>query len=101
MDDAGYKLIENSTDEKSFKAKLGGVLVTALPKVIKSLSVVGTIALLLVSGGIFAHNIDFFHNLIPFLPSLVTELLIGLVVGFMCLLLVNLALKLKKQLIPN
>ena len=98
MDDAGYKLIKNSTDEKSFKAKLGGVLVAALPKVIKSLTVIGTIALLLVSGGIFAHKIDFFHNLIPFLPSLVTELLIGLVVGFMCLLLVNLALKLKKQL---
>jgi len=55
----------------------------------------------MVSGGIFAHNIDFFHNLIPFLPSLVTELLIGLVVGFMCLLLVNLALKLKKQLTQN
>jgi hypothetical protein len=54
-----------------------------------------------VSGGIFAHNIDAFHGLFPFLPSLVTELLIGLVVGFMCLLLVNLALKLKKQLIPN
>lgn len=98
MDDAGYKLIENSKDEKSFKAKLGGVLVAALPKVIKSLTVIGTIALLLVSGGIFAHNIDFFHNLIPVLPSLVTELLIGLVIGFICLLLVNLALKLKKQL---
>jgi predicted DNA repair protein MutK len=98
MDDAGYKLIENSKDEKSFKAKLGGVLVAALPKIIKSLTVIGTIALLLVSGGVFAHNIDFFHNLIPILPSLVTELLIGLVVGFICLLLVNLALKLKKQL---
>jgi hypothetical protein len=98
MDDAGYKLIENSKDEKSLKAKLGGVLVAALPKVIKSLTVIGTIALLLVSGGIFAHNIDFFHNLIPVLPSLVMELLIGLVIGFICLLLVNLALKLKKQL---
>ena len=101
MDDAGYKLIENSKDEKSFKAKLCGVLVAALPKIIKSLTVIGTIALLLVSGGIFAHNIDFFHNLIPVLPSLVTELLIGLVVGFICLLLVNLALKLKKQLTSN
>jgi predicted DNA repair protein MutK len=101
MDDAGYKLIENSKDEKSLKAKLGGVLVAALPKIIKSLTVIGTIALLLVSGGIFAHNIDFFHNLIPVLPSLVTELLIGLVVGFICLLLVNLALKLKKQLTSN
>jgi hypothetical protein len=101
MDDAGYKLIENSKDEKSFKAKLGGVLVAALPKIIKSLTVIGTIALLLVSGGIFAHHIDAFHDLVPFLPSLVTELLIGLVVGFVCLLMVNLVVMLKKQLTSN
>ena len=101
MDDVGYKLIANSKDEKSFKAKLGGILVAALPKIIKSLTVIGTIALLLVSGGIFAHDIDAFHDLVPFLPSLVTELLIGLVMGLVCLLMVNLVVMLKKQLTPN
>ncbi|MGO1584672.1 DUF808 domain-containing protein [Mesonia sp.] len=97
MDEAGYHLIDKSTSEKSFKNKLGQFLVAALPKVIKSLSVIGTIALLLVAGGIFVHNIDFIHQLLPeALPSIIFEFLIGLVVGFACLLLVELFLKIKK-----
>jgi predicted DNA repair protein MutK len=90
MDDAGYKLIRNSSSENSFKAKFGGVLVAALPKIIKGLTIVGTLALLLVSGGIFTHNIDAFHHLFPSIPSIVTEFCMGLVVGFICLLLVKL-----------
>jgi predicted DNA repair protein MutK len=85
MDDAGYKLIENSTTKDSFKAKFGGILVAALPKVIKSLSIIGTVALLLVSGGIFTHNIHALHDSIPFLPLIITEFLIGLIIGFICL----------------
>lgn len=88
MDDAGYQLIENSTDKKSFKAKIGLFLVAALPKIIKGLSFIGTIALLLVSGGIFVHNLDFFHQLLPFLPSIVKEFIIGLGIGFLCLAIV-------------
>lgn len=88
MDDAGYQLIENSTNQRSFRAKLGRFLVAALPKVIKSLSVIGTIALLLVSGGIFVHNLDFFHQLLPSLPSIVKEFIIGLGIGFLCLAIV-------------
>jgi hypothetical protein len=97
MDDTGYKLIAESTNESSFKAKLGGVLVAALPKVIKGLTIVGTIALLLVSGGIFIHNIDAFHHLFPSIPSLITEFFMGLIVGFICLLLVNLFVSLKNK----
>ena len=48
MDEAGFKLIKRSKTETSFSRKLGNLLVQALPKVIKSLSVIGTIALLLV-----------------------------------------------------
>jgi hypothetical protein len=58
--------------------------------VIKSLTIIGTLALLLVSGGIFMHNIDAFHHLFPSIPSIVTEFCMGLVVGFICLLLVKL-----------
>jgi predicted DNA repair protein MutK len=101
MDDAGYKLIKNSSNQNSFKAKLGGVLVAALPKVIKSLTVIGTIALLLVSGGIFAHNVEFLHGLFPAIPSILTEFLLGLGVGIVVLVVVNLVLKLKKRLFPN
>src|SRR5690606_13164512 len=52
MDDYGYKLIRLNDRDDSFSDKVGMLLVNALPKVIKALSVVGTLALLLVSGGI-------------------------------------------------
>lgn len=90
MDDFGLKLINLNPEDNSFSDKMGRILVNALPKVIKSLSVIGTIALLLVSGGIFAHNIPFIHHLeagIPF-PGIVFEFLAGLLVGAVVLLLI-------------
>jgi predicted DNA repair protein MutK len=89
MDEAGLKLISLSTRERSFTKTLGTILVQALPKVIKSLSVIGTIALLLVAGGIFVHNIDFLHDLVPQIPSIITEFFIGLVAGGLVLVIVN------------
>lgn len=88
MDEAGFKLIKRSKGENSFSKKLGMVLVQALPKVIKALSIIGTIALILVAGGIFVHNIDFFHHLFPVIPSIITEFFVGLLVGFACLIVV-------------
>lgn len=88
MDEVGYKLIKRSKKEKSFSKSLGNILVQALPKVIKSLSVIGTIALILVAGGIFVHNIDFLHHLLPQVPSIIVEFGVGLAVGFICLLVV-------------
>ncbi|MFE3867209.1 DUF808 domain-containing protein [Flavobacterium sp. LS2P90] len=90
MDEVGLKLIKLSTKERSFTKTVGNILVQALPKVIKSLSVIGTIALILVAGGIFVHNIDFLHGILPQLPSIVTEFLIGLLIGGIVLGLVNL-----------
>ncbi|WP_316843036.1 DUF808 domain-containing protein [Pedobacter gandavensis] len=80
MDDMGYKLIRHSK-EKGVLAGLGGILVKSLPVIIRILSVVGTIALILVSGGIFVHNIEFFHHLFPTMPGMLKEALIGFVVG--------------------
>ena len=80
MDDAGHKLIKTSND-KGFLAILGHLLVKSLPVIIRILSVVGTVALILVSGGIFVHNIDFLHHLFPGLPSIIKESLIGFVAG--------------------
>jgi len=51
----------------------------------------------LVSGGIFSHNIEFFHHLVPNWPSIIKDLLLGLVVGAVVLLLVNLV----KMAIPK
>jgi predicted DNA repair protein MutK len=80
MDDAGYKLIKRFHN-KGFFSAVGIILVKSLPVIIKLLSVVGTIALILVSGGIFAHNIEYLHHLLPNLPSMIRELMIGLVAG--------------------
>ena len=93
MDEAGLKLIKISTSERSFTKTLGTILVQALPKVIKSLSVIGTIALLLVAGGIFVHEIPFLHDLTPKIPSIITEFIIGLVVGLLVLVIVTLVKK--------
>nr|WP_315252587.1 DUF808 domain-containing protein [uncultured Flavobacterium sp.] len=85
MDELGFKLIKHSNNERSISYKIGSLLVLALPKVIKSLAVIGTIALLLVAGGIFVHNIDFLHHLFPQLPSIVKEFSFGLIIGFIVL----------------
>ena len=89
MDEFGTRLINLNEEENSISDKIGRFFVNALPKVIKALSVIGTIALLLVSGGIFVHNIDFFHHLLPNVPSIIVEFVVGLIVGFVALLLFN------------
>lgn len=80
MDDTGYKLIKSSGDKGAF-AGLGHLLVKSLPVIIRMLSVVGTIALILVSGGIFVHNIEFLHHLLPNIASIIKEFVIGLAAG--------------------
>jgi uncharacterized protein len=97
MDELGLKLIALNTKERSFSKTIGNILVQALPKVIKSLSVIGTIALILVAGGIFAHNIDFLHHLFPKLPSIVREFGFGLIIGLLVLAVVNLFKKLFRK----
>ena len=97
MDEAGLKLIQLSSKEKSFTKSLGTILVQALPKVIKSLSVIGTIALILVAGGIFVHNIEYLHHLAPQLPAIIKEFGIGLLFGFITLGVVTLLKKIIKK----
>jgi len=92
MDDAGYKLIKRSHN-KGFFSALGNILVKSLPVIIKILSVVGTIALILVSGGIFVHNITYLHNLFPSLLSIIKEFGLGLVAGLIVLAVVALSKK--------
>ena len=88
MDDAGYKLIKKSNG-KGFFAKLGQLLVKGLPVIIKVLGAVGTVALILVSGGIFVHNVEYIHHLFPNLPSIVKEFAVGLVVGLVAVLVMT------------
>ncbi len=86
MDEFGARLINMNERDNSISDKIGRFFVNALPVVIKSLAVIGTIALLLVSGGIFVHNLPFLHHIFPNIPSLIVEFGVGLVAGFLVLL---------------
>ena len=88
MDDTGYRLIKFSHNKGFFNA-LGVLLVKALPVIIKTLAVVGTIALILVSGGIFVHNIEFVHHLLHSLPSVAGEFIAGLAAGLLAVALMT------------
>ena len=98
MDDFGLKLVGLSDNKKSISNIVGNLLIRTLPWVIKSLSVVGTIALLMVAGGIFVHNIDFLHHFLEILPSFIRDFIVGLIVGFLAFLLVKIFILTKKKL---
>jgi len=89
MDDLGLKLISKSNGSKGVLFAIGTFLVWALPKLIKSLSVIGTIALILVAGGIFVHNIEYFHHFLEQIPAIIRDFIVGLAVGAVCLIVVK------------
>lgn len=96
MDDLGFQLIEKS-NKKRFLNTIGLLLVKALPIVIKAFSVIGTIALLLVAGGIFSHNIEYLHHILAEWPSTIKEFIFGLLGGISALILIIII----KGLLPN
>ncbi|MFT4875303.1 MAG: putative DNA repair protein MutK [Bacteroidia bacterium] len=99
MDDMGYKLIK--ANKSKFANTLGMGLVNALPWVIKTLNVVGTVALILVAGGIFTHNLYFVHDLISGIPKMLADTAAGLVVGLVAVLVVLLFKKIKSKPVTN
>ena len=80
MDDTGYKLIARSDGEGLGNA-IGQGLVKTLPVIIRVLGVLGTIAMVLVGGGIYVHNIHAIHDLFHAWPAILAELTTGLIVG--------------------
>ena len=85
IDDAGLHLMEQ---EGAFKQKLGKLMFAAAPKLMKFLSIAGTLAMFLVGGGILVHGIGFLHHgvediadLTGIFESLTTTVLNG-VIGF-------------------
>jgi hypothetical protein len=85
MDDAGMRLIARSREMSGaaagFIRRAGHWLIAALPQVIRLLGVIGTIAMLLVGGGMYVHNIDAIHHALHFMPGILGELLTGVVLG--------------------
>lgn len=88
MDDAGFYLMKRSGG-KGILNTVGGLLVKALPVIIKILAFVGTIALILVSGGIFEHNAGFIYQRLPEMPPVVEELVLGVLAGLIAIGLVQ------------
>ena len=94
MDDVGYKLINRSND-KGFLFKIGQLLVQSLPVIIRLLSIIGTMALLMVSGGIFDHHVDALHGQLSNWPEILRQMMYGFVVGLLVTLVVSLFKKKK------
>jgi len=94
IDDAGLylsKLRGESSLMNGVRA-FGGMVVNAAPLLMKTLSVVGTIAMFLVGGSIISHGLPFMHSLVEvlnhghqgFVSTLITgatDLAVGLIVG--------------------
>ena len=97
MDEAGFYLIKKSKKDRSFQKKLGNILVQALPFVIKGLSFIGTLALLLVAGGIFSHNISFLHHFLENSPSFIKDFVLGIAVGGIVVLFLQISKKIFKK----
>ncbi len=88
MDDLGFRFIKKS-GEKGFFNILGVLLVKTLPIVIKTFAVVGTIALILVSGGIFAYNIAHLNHFLLEWPDVLKETTFGIMGGLLMVALIT------------
>lgn len=94
MDDFGRVL--KRTKSKIVQAT-GDLLIKALPKVIKLLAFVGTIALLLVAGGIFSHKIEVVHHMLTSWPDMLKEFVLGIIGGLLAFAIVTPLKKLFKK----
>ncbi|MBF4490214.1 DUF808 domain-containing protein [Psychrobacter sp. N25K4-3-2] len=102
MDDVGLHLMKQSSN---IKQKVGAFLVSAAPKLMKFLSIAGTLAMFLVGGGILVHGIDFLHHgvenlahLTGMFESVTTTLLnglVGLVVGVVMVAIITIIGKIR------
>ena len=84
IDDFGLYLV------KKGRKKIGLNLVKSMPYIMKSLTVIGTIAMLLVGGGIIDHTFHFKH----IMPELLQQLLLALLAGFILVGVIELFSKL-------
>jgi predicted DNA repair protein MutK len=73
VDDFGLLLTKNGSE------KFGMFLINLMPKMMKALGVIGTVAMLLVGGEIFAHHFHFKFIPIEFIQNILVGLLVGLV----------------------
>ncbi len=96
LDDMGYGLIRRDLRDgrEEWLSRLGRMMVGALPWIVRSLGYIGTLAMLLVAGGIWMHHLPPLHEMMHPLPSLIAELLVGFTLGAGVAAIVTLAAKL-------
>jgi uncharacterized protein len=63
LDDIGQHLMTSSASPSGLSYKAGALLLNAAPRLMKFLSVAGTLAMFLVGGGILTHNLEPLHHL--------------------------------------
>lgn len=98
LDNIGFWL-QKKSNEKTFVHNFGGLLISSLPPIIKGLGVIGTIAMLLVAGGIFIHNFDFIHHFSSqYNLWLLNDFVVGLLAGIVALIFVEPILFLIKRI---
>jgi len=101
LDDTGFYLIERADDETGLSSNMlkstGTALVKSLPKIIRLLTIIGTIAMLLVGGGMYVYNIEVIHHLLEKLPTVIADLSVGLFLGGVLLLFMGLLKKIKPE----
>ncbi|MCB1746096.1 MAG: DUF808 domain-containing protein [Gammaproteobacteria bacterium] len=113
LDDAGLYLMQR---EGSLARRVGSVLVAAAPRLMKGLSVVGTLAMFLVGGGILAHGLPHahavihdlslavsgalphvLHGVLEFVVPLLAEAVLGIAIGAVALGTVSLVGHLRRR----
>jgi predicted DNA repair protein MutK len=99
MDDVGLFMIGQAEKLTGLFARLfafsGSFLVASLPRVIRALGVIGTIAMLLVGGGMFTHNLPVLHHAVELIPAFLVNLAIGTVVGLILVAAQKIAVKIR------
>lgn len=93
LDDMGLYLVQYAQSltgaMSGVLTKAGEILIASLPKIIRVLELVGTIAMLLVGGGMYVHNIELINDGLHFMPTMLAGLFAGLTVGFVLLFILH------------
>jgi predicted DNA repair protein MutK len=108
MDDLGLYLLRKSLTGSMNTSQrfMGRALLVSAPILMKTLAIVGTIAMFLVGGGILTHNIEAIHHIaeiftqilpqIQLVLSVIADGIIGLIAGCMLAIIWQLIAKMKK-----
>ncbi len=101
LDDLGLKLMQSAS---GFVKSIGRGILRAAPWLMKFLSVAGVVAMFLVGGGLFVHNVPALHHFVEhlmhsyspaWLVEMATNAIVGAVVGGIVVAVVELVKKLK------